>query len=63
MQAHIMSFKTHTFGPWVGIKRSKHFVYESSHAGYRIKGMKLRAPCQHILFPYLHPQSVGRVKR
>ena len=48
------------FGPWGGVKRSKHFFLKIVMLHIKLKGMeRRRAPCKHIFCPYTHPRPVG----
>ena len=57
MQAHILSL--HTPDPCFGGQTVIFLKEVMLHI--KLKGMEHRAPYEHIICPYSHPQPVGRV--
>ena len=58
MQVHILSLYTPSV-PGVLSKGLNIFFLKEVNFHIKLTGVEHRAPCKHILCPYMHPQSRG----
>ena len=57
IQAFILPLHIHTFDPWDGVKRSKHFL-EGGQVAYQIKGNEAKSDITHTLTSRVGLKSV-----